>query len=305
MVFSYLKNLIFSNNNKIKLSDQLIVVTGASSGIGLGIANEFAKKGCKVILIGRNENKLKNIIENIKIEFGNEKCYYICSDLTKEEDFKNCKQEIENISNKFGQYVEILVNCAGSGTWKYIEDTSFKECNELISSSYSITFNMISSLLKPMLLNGDGTIVIINTPVSSVPIGGCVGYSCSKWAIRGLTECLKFDLSGTGINILEVIGGEINTDYFQNNNINDDQFPIIRKYLPKISIDQISKATISAIENRKQRITQPFELNFLLFLNFYPFSNLFKYFLKSEKSKNYLKSIKLEQLQLKKQQQLK
>ncbi|KAN0033841.1 hypothetical protein ACTFIV_000317 [Dictyostelium citrinum] len=297
MLFSFIKNLIFGNT--IELSNQLVVVTGASSGIGLGIANELAKKGCKVILIARNENKLKNAIENIKIQFGNIRCYYISSDLTIEDQFNNCIKEIEKISNQLGQHVEILVNSAGSGVWKYIEETSFKECNELISSPFCTSFNMTSSLLKPMLLHGEGTIVNINTPISSITMGGCVGYISARWALRGLTECLKYDLSGTGVNVLEVIGGEVLTDYFQTNNINKDQLPLISKYVSKVTVEKLSKATIDAIEKRKKRIVLPYELTFFLTLNFYPFNSLFKYILRSQTSKNHLESIKLKQQQQK------
>ncbi|KAN0042843.1 hypothetical protein ACTA71_010473 [Dictyostelium dimigraforme] len=299
MVFSFLKNFIFCNN-KINLFDKLIVVTGASSGIGLGITNGLAKKGSKIILIARNEKKLKRAIENIKIQFGNEKCYYICSDLTKEIEFNNCLKEIERISNQLGQYVEILINSAGSGSWKYIEDTSFNETIEYISSPFCSTFNMTSSLLKPMLLHGNGTIVTINTPMSMTTMGGCIGYISSRWALRGLTECLRYDLSGTGVNILEVIGGEVETEYFQNNNINTDQLPFIRKYVSKVSVDQLSKETINAIENRNQKLILPFELKYiLLLLNIYPFSILFNYLLQSENSKNHIDLIKLKQQQFK------
>ncbi|KAN0033840.1 hypothetical protein ACTFIV_000316 [Dictyostelium citrinum] len=302
MVLSLLNYLVFGFK-KLILLDKLVVVTGASSGIGLEITKELAKKGSKVILIARNENKLRETIENIKTQYGNEQCYYISADLSKEEDLKNCLKEICKISNENGQYVEILVNCAGAGNWKFIEETSFKECNDQMSLPYFAAFNMTKLLLEPMLLHGEGTIVNINSPVSMNVWGGCIGYACSRWALRGFTECLRVDLRGTGVNVLEVIPGETKSEYFENNGINDDSFPLLSKFVPKVTVDQVAKGTIKAIENRKQKLILPLMLNFAKYFTFYPFSILLRYLLLSEKSRNRLAAIKLKQQQFKLKQQ--
>ncbi|KAN0042842.1 hypothetical protein ACTA71_010472 [Dictyostelium dimigraforme] len=302
MVLGLLNYLIFGFK-KLILLDKLVVVTGASSGIGLEITKELAKKGSKVILIARNENKLKETIEEIKIKYGNEQCYYISADLSKEEEIKNCIKEIGKISNENGQYVEILVNCAGAGNWKFLEETSFKECNEMMALPYTAAFNMTRLLLEPMLIHGEGTIVNINSPVSMNVWGGCIGYACSRWALRGFTECLRVDLRGTGVNVLEVIPGETKTEYFEINGINDDSFPLLSKFVPKVTVDQVANATIKAIEDRKQRLVLPFMLNFARHFTFYPFTILLKYLLISEKSRNRLISIKLKQQQFKLKQQ--
>ncbi|EAL72359.1 hypothetical protein DDB_G0270018 [Dictyostelium discoideum AX4] len=302
MVLSLLNYLVFGFK-KLILFDKLVVVTGASSGIGLEITKELAKKGSKVILIARNENKLKEIIENIKIEYGNNQCYYISADLSKEEDLNNCLKEIGKISNDNGQYVEILVNCAGAGNWKFIEETSFKECNDMMSLPYFAAFNMTRLLLEPMLLHGEGTIVNINSPVSVNVWGGCIGYACSRWALKGFTECLRIDLRGTGVNVLEVIPGETKSEYFQHNGIGDDSFPLLSKFVPKVTVDQVAKGTIKAIENRKQKLILPLMLNVAKYFAFFPFSILLKYLLLSEKSRNRLIEIKLKQQQFKLKQQ--
>ncbi|KAM9960370.1 hypothetical protein ACTFIW_009509 [Dictyostelium discoideum] len=302
MVLSLLNYLIFGFK-KLILFDKLVVVTGASSGIGLEITKELAKKGSKVILIARNENKLKEIIENIKNEYGNNQCYYISADLSKEEDLNNCLKEIGKISNDNGQYVEILVNCAGAGNWKFIEETSFKECNDMMSLPYFAAFNMTRLLLEPMLLHGEGTIVNINSPVSVNVWGGCIGYACSRWALKGFTECLRIDLRGTGVNVLEVIPGETKSEYFQHNGIGDDSFPLLSKFVPKVTVDQVAKGTIKAIENRKQKLILPLMLNVAKYFAFFPFSILLKYLLLSEKSRNRLIEIKLKQQQFKLKQQ--
>ncbi|KAM9999757.1 hypothetical protein ACTFIZ_008224 [Dictyostelium cf. discoideum] len=302
MVLGLLNYLVFGFK-KLILFDKLVVVTGASSGIGLEIAKELAKKGSKVILIARNENKLKEVIENIKIQYDNNQCYYISADLSKEEDLNNCKKEIDKISNDNGQYVEILVNCAGAGNWKFIDETSFKECNDMMSLPYFAAFNMTKLLLEPMLLHGEGTIVNINSPVSANVWGGCIGYACARWALKGFTECLRIDLRGTGVNVLEVIPGETKSEYFENNGIGDDSLPLLCKFVPKVTVEQVAKGTIKAIENRKQKLILPLMTNFVKYFTFFPFSILLKYLLLSEKSRNRLIEIKLKQQQFKLKQQ--
>ncbi|EGC38274.1 hypothetical protein DICPUDRAFT_149085 [Dictyostelium purpureum] len=306
----YGASLILSKifKKKLIIKDKFVVVTGASSGIGLEITKELLRNKSKVILIARNKDRLIQLVEDFKKE-GYSECYYISADLSKENDIEECKNQINQIlseSNKrtlLNQHVEILVNCAGSGNWKFLEDTSFKECQEMMSLPYFAAFNITRILLTPMLHNGIGTIVNINSPVSLQPWQGCIGYACARWALKGFTQCLRRDLCGSGVNVVEVIPGETQSGYFENNGITSESFPLLSHWIPKISPSQVGKVTVDAIINKKERVLYPFSLNIAKYIQFYPLSLLIDYLLSSELGSKRLNQFKSNQNQNKKEKE--
>eukprot|EP01132_Coremiostelium_polycephalum_P010303 gene10303-12642_t len=159
-----------------------------------------------------------------------------------------------------GKSIDILINCAGSGKWKFIEETSYQEAYDMMALPYFAAFNMTRALIPGMLRERSGLIVNINSPVSFQSWPGCLGYACSRYALKGFTESLRMDLKGTGVNVMEVIPGETDSNYFKANNIGNEHFPTISSYFAKITPEDVGKVTVAGIVNNRSTVITPFSL---------------------------------------------
>ncbi|KYR00174.1 methionine aminopeptidase 2 [Tieghemostelium lacteum] len=250
--------------NQYQFKDKTIVITGASSGIGLSTAHLLSKLGCKLILIARSESKLLEETQIINQNGGN--AHFVVADLSKEHDLNKCVDSINHITQS--NAIDILINCAGAGQWKFIENTSFNDCLDMMSLPYFATFHITRLLLPKMIMNQNGLVVIVNSPVSYQTWPGCAGYAGSRFALRGFTECLRMELAGTGVGVLEVIPGETNSNYFTANGIGEGQFPRLSILLPKLSPDLIASHLVNAIKYNKTKIIVPILLDLMLKINF-------------------------------------
>ncbi|GAM25004.1 hypothetical protein SAMD00019534_081790 [Acytostelium subglobosum LB1] len=246
---------------RFNVKGKLAVVTGASSGIGLAIATELAKAGCSVCLVARTQSTLDTIVQELR-QKGLD-AHAVPADLSKPEDVARCHQEVMRIAGD--RSVDILVNNAGAGNWKFIEETSMDECYSMMALPYFAAFNMTREFVPRMIANNSGYIINVNSPVSYQPWPGCVGYACSRFAMKGFTEALKADFRGTNIRVMEVIAGETSSNYFAANGIDDTfHMPYASQLIPKITPTDVGKGTVQALINNRDRAVIPYSLALII-----------------------------------------
>jgi len=193
------------------LENKIIVITGASQGLGKALSIEIGKLGGKVIMIARTK-KLLNEIKNNIIENGGEAEYFIC-DVT---EFKQVKKTTEKIIEKFGN-IDILVN--GAGIWTSDE---FEESNpELIEKAFKVNsigpIYMTKSVLPGMKKNNSGHIlnVISKAGLDIDENGDWPTYTATKWALTGYTKALRYQLKETKIKVSAIYPGGFESNIFE------------------------------------------------------------------------------------------
>jgi len=193
------------------LENKIIVITGASQGLGKALSIEIGKLGGKVIMIARTK-KLLNEIKNNIIENGGEAEYFIC-DVT---EFKQVKKTTEKIIEKFGN-IDILVN--GAGIWTSDE---FEESNpELIEKAFKVNsigpIYMTKSVLLGMKKNNSGHIlnVISKAGLDIDENGDWPTYTATKWALTGYTKALRYQLKETKIKVSAIYPGGFESNIFE------------------------------------------------------------------------------------------
>jgi len=193
------------------LENKIIVITGASQGLGKALSIEIGKLGGKVIMIARTK-KLLNEIKNNIIENGGEAEYFIC-DVT---EFKQVKKTTEKIIEKFGN-IDILVN--GAGIWTSDE---FEESNpELIEKAFKVNsigpIYMTKSVLPGMKRNNSGHIlnVISKAGLDIDENGDWPTYTATKWALTGYTKALRYQLKETKIKVSAIYPGGFESNIFE------------------------------------------------------------------------------------------
>jgi len=185
---------------KPKFNDKVIIITGASSGIGRACAFEFADNGAKVVLAARRENELKKVEEEIKKQGGE-----AISVKTDVKNIDNCKCLIDKTIEKYGK-IDVLINNAGISMRATFEDLDLSVIKELMDTNfYGAVY--CTKFALPYLLKQKGTVIGISSISGLTPLPGRTGYSASKHAMEGFLNTLRLENNKKGLNVLIVHPG--------------------------------------------------------------------------------------------------
>lgn len=177
------------------MKDKVVVITGASSGIGEALAVEAAKQGAKVVMGARNVEKLKILAEQIQSEGG--KVSFVEMDVTKEED---CKRLIENTISVFGR-IDVLINNAGISMRALFEDLDLSVLKRLMDTNFWGTV-YCTKYAFPYILESKGSVVGVSSIAGFKGLPGRTGYSASKFAMHGFLEALRTENLKKGIHVM-------------------------------------------------------------------------------------------------------
>ncbi len=184
------------------------LITGASSGVGADAARHLSARGYRVLLVARGEAALQRVAESI----GGSAAVEVCDASSAEA----VAALAERVRHAYG-VPDVIVNCAGAGQWKLIEDTACEEALAMMQAPYLAAFNMSHAFMRDMLARRSGVIIHVNSPASIFPWPSCVGYAAARWALRGLHMSLRQDLAGTGVTSCHVVFGRVDSAYFDHN----------------------------------------------------------------------------------------
>ena len=195
----------------IPLSEQIILITGASSGIGAALAQTLAEKflGIRLVLAARNKAKLEQVAELCR-KAGAE-VLVIPTDMGKVEQVRALAQQAVE---QFGR-VDVLVNNAGYGQMGPIELVSTAAAQEQLAVNFHGPLVLTQALIPVMRSHGSGRIVNISSLGGLMPFPAGGMYSCSKFALEALTDVLRMELKGFNIKVTVVEPGPVVTDFFR------------------------------------------------------------------------------------------
>lgn len=252
----------------MQIKNQIAVITGASSGIGKATAKALAQENALVILLARNEAKLQKVVEEIHASGDQASAYPV--DITNAE----AVAQIANAIIQEEGIPDILINNAGSGQWKHTEDTSPEEATAMIAAPYLGAFNITQAFLPHMLKQKRGFIVNVTSASAYFAMPGATTYTTARWAMRGFNESLRADLHHTGIRVMLVAPGKVDTPYFTNNPNTENRIPkvaTVKPLYPTLTPEQVAKALIKGITKNKREIIIPFFMKLTVwFARFFP-----------------------------------
>jgi short-subunit dehydrogenase len=178
---------------------KVIIVTGASSGIGLSIAQYLGNKGHHVYGISRSKHFDKSIRS-------------IQADVTQFDALKAVYQEIYDIEGR----IDVLVNNAGMGISGSIEDTSFEDASYLMNVNFMGVFNSTKAAIPFMRSSGGGKILNVSSVAARLSIPFQAFYSSSKAAINAFSEALANEVEPFKIQVCALMPGDIKTGFTKN-----------------------------------------------------------------------------------------
>lgn len=195
---------------KNRLQNKVAIITGASKGIGLGIAKVFAENGAQVVLASRTESDLKIVVDDIRSAGG--KASYVVADVTQ-------LKEMENVANstlKDHGRIDVLVHNAGIYPTVFFEDMTVDDWHNVMNTNLTSTFNAVKACFPAMKKQNKGRIIFTSS-ISGPRVGlpGLSHYTASKAGMNGFMKTIAIEFAKYNITVNAVEPGNIISEGFE------------------------------------------------------------------------------------------
>ncbi|KXB08699.1 short-chain dehydrogenase [candidate division MSBL1 archaeon SCGC-AAA382M17] len=187
------------------MRDKVIIITGASSGIGKACTYVFSEQGAKITIAARNEEKLKEIESDLKTN--NREVLAVKTDVSIAND---CKSLIEKTIDKFGR-IDVLINNAGLSMRGLFEDVQLEVLERVMNVNFWGTVYCTKYAL-PYLIKAKGSVIGISSVAGFQGLPGRTGYSSSKFAMHGFLETLRVETLKKNLHVMIVAPGFTSTN---------------------------------------------------------------------------------------------
>ena len=212
--------------------NKVIIITGASRGIGKEIAKGLSKKGYQIIA---NYNKSEEQAIELKEELAQEniKIDIFKADVSKR---KEAEELVKYTINKYGR-IDVLINNAGISQIKEFTQITDEDWNNIINTNLNSVFYMTQEVCKNMIHNKNGCIINISSIWGVIGASCEVHYSVSKAGIDAMTKSLAKEMGPSNIRVNSIAPGIINTE--MNKKLNEEEINKIKEEIP---LEKIGKA---------------------------------------------------------------
>jgi uncharacterized protein len=246
-----MKKQIRTNHARNKFEGKIVLVTGASSGIGRQVSLDFSGNGAQsIILVARSRSKLEDLEKTISRKFNIKTIIYPC-DVSKKSEVEQMGKEI---LDKCG-HVDVLVNNAGFGLYGKVQNQSIEQIESVTFTNYLGVVYCTKVFLDSMIARKSGHIVNLASVAASFGVAGLSAYCASKYAVLGFSESLSQELHGTGVGLTVVSPMGVKTNFFNNSSFGG-RIPYYNGFMLKTNT--VSNAVLAAANSHRLEIIVPF-----------------------------------------------
>ncbi len=244
------------------MKNQVVIITGASSGIGKALAFEFGRQGAIVIITGRNQANLNATAA--ELQAANIHHHAIVCDSSSEEQTRNMVQEVVD---RFGQ-IDLLINNAGISMRSMFETVDLQVLKQVMDINFWGTVYATHAAL-PHLKKVQGGIIGISSIAGYRGLPVRTGYSASKFAMNGFLEALRTELIGTGVHVLTACPG-FTASNIRNTSLTGDGSiagETMREEDKMMSAEEVASEIRKAYLAKKKTLVLTFQGKLTVFLN--------------------------------------
>ncbi|XP_072933745.1 cyclohexanol dehydrogenase-like [Epargyreus clarus] len=241
----------------MNFSTKVVVVTGAGSGMGAAIAENFAKLNASLCLIEINESNLRKVSEECE-KLSKTKVLQVVADLGKDEDVK---RSIDSALKEFGK-IDVLVNCAGiHGTGRVTDPDIVEKYDRVLAVNLRSVVAMTNKA-APALIKSKGCVINISSIASRLPSQNTLPYNLSKAGVTHFTKCAALELAKDGVRVNCISPGPVKTNLLRNTDMTEsehDQFwHVIGQATPLkrvVKAEEIAELTAFLASDKANSIT--------------------------------------------------
>jgi len=247
----------------VNLKDKIVLITGSTSGIGRACAFQFGKLGAKIALTGRDEDKLKNL-KNELLEKNINVNFFVCDLL----ELESIAQLVSEIESYYKENVDILINSAGIAVLGLVENVSLSSLKENFQLNFFASFLLSKLLIPGMRKKGFGQIINLSSGVGKRGLPGASSYSASKFALNGFSESLRVELMKDNIDVIVFSPGLVETNFASNIILHGalkNKFTEGKSLKPNI----VAAKIVTASQKRKREVTLSIKTKLGIYLNFF------------------------------------
>ena len=247
---------------KSRFEGKVVLITGASSGIGAALAREFAREGAHTVLLARRVERVQALAQELSA--GGRRSLALAGDVTQQGDVELA---VELAQKELG-HLDVVVANAGFSVSGRLMDLTLDDYRRQMETN---VFGVLRTLLAavPALRETQGRIVLIGSMFGTMSIPGGTPYCMSKHALAGLADGLGLELAPYGVSVTHVMAGVVDTEIYQVDNQGLHTDKPMRPPPPKmlrLPADQAARQIVSAAYRRKRKHILPVHAKMGIFL---------------------------------------
>lgn len=230
-----------------RIQNKVIIITGASEGIGRGLALALAR-GNQIVLAARTQSKLEEVAREV-VKLGGKALSVVCDVSVQEQ----CENLVSETLRTFGR-IDCVVNNAGVSMHAWFEDITDLGTFERLFRINTMSMVWITHKALPELKKTKGLIVGVSSLAGKTGVPARTTYCTSKFAMSGFMEALRIELMGSGVDVCAIFPGVVDTE-IRRNGLNGEGNRAGVAGLDEenaMSIEQCSKEIVEAMESRKR-----------------------------------------------------
>lgn len=239
---------------KKSLTNKVILITGASSGIGKALAFQCANFNAHLVLTARNIEALEQLKTELLNLDKDLKILTVKADLTKQVEVEDLIQQAINYYGK----VDVLINSAGNYIHGPINELAIEPFKNSIDLNYYGTLYTVLGTLPYMISQKKGIIIIVSSLLGKISFPSDAPYVASKHAVTGFADSIRQELKKTGIRVTAVFPGRIDTPMIRNLKV-----PLISAKIPP---EKVAQKIVDSIFSKKREVYIPYFRGLLLIL---------------------------------------
>lgn len=246
---------------KLDLRDRVVLITGASRGIGRATALEFARAGARVALTARSSEALATLRSEIEALGG--RALALPADLRHPE---QVRAMVAAIVATWGQ-IDVLVNNAGATYRRSIGEMTEEEIQEVVGTNLLGSLWCIREALPHLAARGDGHIVNVSSILGKRGVPGQAVYSASKFALQGLSEALRAELASAGVTVTAFCPSSTRTEMNQSISQGDPAFQQWIRNTFMFSPEDVARRIVRATRRRQREVVLSVPAKLVVLLN--------------------------------------
>ncbi|HWY56958.1 MAG TPA: SDR family NAD(P)-dependent oxidoreductase [Terriglobales bacterium] len=240
--------------SSVQLSGKVVVITGASMGIGEALAKIFADGGASVVMLSRDAERA----EAARTRIGQiERTLALACDVRNREEI----DRVVGLTLHHFQRIDVWINNAGHGILDSIAHVNMAACRETFETNFFGALEAMQAVIPVMKQQGSGAIVNISSVAGHIPLPFHAVYSATKFALNAIGKAARIELKSSGINVLTVCPGYVRTAFGANALKGEEQKQVRPAQVRGVTAERVAKAVLRGYLKHKREVVVPWTMH--------------------------------------------